>query len=633
MGYDFPTIDFETEAIVGNPVYNPPKPVGVSIQYGDGPGTYMAWGHPTENNCSFEDARRELGIAVQSYEYEWLAHNAPFEDAVLRKYFGIEQPRSKATSLHDTQYLLFLQNPYASTFSLKPSAERLLGLPPQEQDAVKDWVLAHVQGASTAPRSPRYWAQYICLAPGGLVGKYAVGDTARTKQLFNLLHPEIVANGMEAAYQREQLLMPILSQSSRHGIRVDVEVLSRDIEVYAGALSLCDDYIRNRLGDINVDSDVELASALDSTGMVTDWVRTPTGKKSTSRKNLMGRVKDPLLLDVLQYRGVLSTCLDTFAGPWLEQALAEGGRVHPSWNQVRGDRGTDGDMAGARTGRMSCKGPNMQNPPNDFDGLVIPEFIKQYFELRMADGWIGPMIPHMRNYLLPDEGCVWLKRDFSAQEMRIMAHFAHDPENGVVSKLHDAFHKNPGTDPHKMVQEMIKELLGIDMPRKFVKITGFGIMYGRGIPNLSAALGVDAIKGKETRDAYFAALPEVRILAALCKRRGTMGSFIRTWGGRVYYREPNEDRDMSYKLLNYLIQGSASDQTKQSIIDWDNSRASTDVFLAAVHDENNICAPIEDKAPAMRRLRTAMDADRFDVPFLSEGFAGPAWGLIEEYEA
>jgi DNA polymerase I-like protein with 3'-5' exonuclease and polymerase domains len=209
--------------------------------------------------------------------------------------------------------------------------------------------------------------------------------------------------------------------------------------------------------------------------------------------------------------------------------------------------------------------------------------------------------------------------------MRIMAHFAE-------GRLYTAFRADPTTDPHVAVQKMIKELLNIDMPRKFVKITGFGIMYGRGVPNLSLALGVDPVEGKRVRDAYYAALPEIQQLSYDTRSRGKRGQFIRTWGGRVYYREPDPARDLSYKLLNYLVQGSAADQTKQSIIDHDTERAPTDVLLAAVHDEINVSAPIDDRAGAMLRLRAAMDKDRFDVPFRSEGFSGPNWGDITEYE-
>jgi DNA polymerase I-like protein with 3'-5' exonuclease and polymerase domains len=599
------TIDFETEGIEGNPIWSPPKPVGVSIKWGEKPSHYWAWGHPTENNCSFEQARHELLSALKETKGEFLAHNAAFESAVLEKYFG--WVTKDPLKIHDTMFLLFLTDPYAQSFALKSSAERILGLAPDEQAELRDWILAHVPEAKASN-----WGAYICKAPGDLVGRYARGDTDRTFLLHQTLYPRILQAGMLDAYRREQRLSPILAESSKRGVRVDVQRLGQDIQTYLGAKKKAEEYIFGVLGEFEMSKDAQLAAALDAKGLVTDWVLTPTGRKSVARKNLVGRVKDPKLMDYITYHGLLTTCLGTFAGPWIEQALREGGRLHSQWNQVRGDRGTDGDIDGTRTGRMSCKIPNLQNVVTDFEGLAVP------------DG-LPPMI-HMRSYLLPEEGHVWLKRDFSAQEMRIMAHFAE-------GRLFEAFRADPKTDPHDAVKKMIDSMVGGDMPRKYVKITGFGIMYGRGVANLSLALGINEVEGKKVRDAYYAALPEIQSLSYDTRNRGKRGQYIRTWGGRIYYREPNPDRDLSYKLLNYLIQGSAADQTKQAMIDWDENRAPTDILLAAVHDEINISVPEDDAAPAMRRLREQMDKDRFDVPFRSEGFKGLNWSDLEEYEA
>ncbi len=611
------TIDFETEGIEGNPIYSPPKPVGVSIKLGDAPSRYYGWGHPTGNNCTPAEGRAALLSALRHVgrATPLLAHNAALEAAVLRAHFGWECPLP--TLLHDTQYDLFLLDPYAFSFSLKPSAERWLGMPPAERDEVRDWLLAHQPmqskgitiGDFKGDESPtkHKWGRYICLAPGDLVGKYAEGDTDRTYLLHQHLHPQVVAAGMEDAYQREQRLMPILADSTRRGVRLDSERLEQDVLRFRAAQKESDDYLFSRLGEFDLAKDAELAAALDRAGQVTEWVLTPTGRRSVSRKNLGGRIRDPELLSHLAYRGVLETCLGTFALPWLAQARREGGRLHPQWNQVRGDRGADGDMSGARTGRMSCRAPNLQNPPNDFEELVIPTG--------------QPEMMHMRKYLLPEEGHVWLKRDFSAQEMRILAHYTE-------GALAQAFRRDPSTDPHEAVKAIIKEKSGVELSRKFVKITGFGIMYGRGVPNLSAALGVDVDRGKATRDAYYAALPEVRELSNETRARGKRGGYITTWGGRRYFREPNEERDLSYKLLNYLIQGSAADQTKQAMVDWDRLRKPTDLLLAAVHDEINVCAPAEEAEAAMHRLQVSMDWPRFDVPFQSEGYSGPNWSDI-----
>lgn len=606
------TFDFETEGIVGNPIVNPPRPVGVAIKHGNQKSKYWAWGHPTENNCTWEEGRTALVEALRRHP-EWLAHNAPFEAAVLRKWFKIK--KGNALNFHDTQYLVFFYDPYAHTLSLKPSSERILGLPPDEQDELREWILRNVPGVK-----PSEWGAHICKAPGKLVGRYACGDTDRTKALFDHCMAYVQENGMEEAYQRELRLAPILSESSVRGCRIDVDKLVEESRVYSQAKKAAEDYVFRALGEFNIDSDKEFAAALDKAGQVTEWVLTPTGKRSTARKNLVGRVRDPDLLAAISYRGVLATCLGTFALPWLEQAAKNNGRVHPQWNQVRGDRGPGGDLSGTRTGRMSCRDPNFQNIPNDFESLVIPDFVRGIIPPTMHD------VIHLRSYVLPEEGHVWLKRDFSAQEMRIMAHFAE-------GKLYEAYRADPNIDPHEMVRVMLKDMLGIDLPRKYLKIIAFGIMYGRGIPNLSAALGVDIDEGKRFRDAYYKLLPEIKGLAAATRRAGGTGEGIRTWGGRVYYREPDPTgRDLSYKLLNYLIQGSAADQTKQSAIDWYDNKGPDDHLICLVHDEDNISAPADDHRRAMKVLREAMDADRFDVPFRSEGYIGHNWADIEEYQ-
>ena len=618
------TFDFETEGIVGNPIFNPPKPVGVSIKSDDDGSKYLAWGHPTDNNTSWEEGRRVFLSALKQ-DKSWLAHNAPFEAAVLRKWFGVV--KKSPLLFHDTQYLLFLYDPYASSFSLKPSAERVLNLPPDEQQELKEWILRNVRGAKESD-----WGAYICLAPGALVGKYAgnssvtgaPGDTDRTWLLYKELMPKIVEQGMLEAYRREQFLMPILSESSVRGVRTDQERLHRDIAIYEAAQKISDEYIFSRLGEFDINKDAQLAAALDRADQVTEWVLTPTGKRSVSRKNLVGRVKDPAILQHLAYRGVLETCLGTFARPWASTLVDSVGRVHPQWNQVRGDRGADGDISGARTGRMSCKGPNLQNIPNDFEELAIPAEIRDYFD-RLGLGDV-PSVMHMRAYLLPEEWHVWLKRDFSAQEMRIFAHYA---EGG----LFDAFNRDPSTDPHAAVRQLILDNTGIDLSRKFVKITGFGILYGRGVDNLSLALGVPRDQGENTRNAYYAALPEVRALSNETRHIGRTGQAIRTWGGRKYYREPNPDRDLSYKLLNYLIQGSAADQTKDVAVKWEQVRSPDAKLLCLVHDEVNISAPKEDARAHMNTLQQEMDAKRFDVPFQSEGYVGPNWAdIIKEKE-
>lgn len=604
------TLDFETQTIVGNPVAHPPDPVGVAVWIQGQEPTYLAWGHPVENNCTRSEGLSYARKIIVDSGRPVLFHNAPFDLAVIDGALGrgTTWQHRDWNLYHDTQYLVFLDDPYAATLSLKPSAARYLGMPPNEQDELRDWILKHVPEASE-----KDWGGYIARAPGELVGRYAIGDVVRTLGLFRHLWPIIENRGMVAAYDRERQLMPILYESSRKGIRVDRDTLEHHNGVYTRALDIADTRLRKLLDVPALDFGKrgQLAEALERAGYVTEWALTPTGRKSTSKKTL--KINNLEVDGLVRYRGALNTCLSTFMGPWLELSR-EDSRLHTSWNQVRT---VERDSRGTQTGRLSSNSPNFQNVPTEFD-LVIPE------------GLIP--LPFMRRYLLPEPGHVWLKRDFSSQEVRILAHY----EDGGLCR---SYVSNPDFDPHQQAKEMIYDSVSLELHRKFVKIVAFSIIYGAGVPGVQRQLGQKGYvcsydEAKRVRDAYLDAVPDVKALVRQVQRVGRQGSAIRTWGGREYYSEPakivaGSMRSFEYKLLNYLIQGSAADQTKQSIIEWNDQRRWDSIFLATVHDEINISAPADAWESHMSVLRGAMNVDRFDVPFKSEGFKGENWEDIE----
>lgn len=608
------TVDFETEAIVGNPLLAPPRPVGVALSMPGEPPEYMAWGHPTGNTCTYSDAATKLERIARSGR-PLLFHNAGFDLSVWNTHFPTAEVNIRATAIHDTMYLLFLADPYSSTLALKPSAERYLGVAATEQSELHEWILSNIPGST-----PKSAGAYIACAPGDLVGRYAVGDVQRTRALFDLLHKRIVDDGMEAAYDRERKLFPILYDGTRRGIRVDRTRLGEDEESYTRAFNDSGNRLASVLGCdvVALDHQESFADALERAGAVTEWVLTPKSKKrSLSAENI--KIVIPEVKVLMDYRGALGTCLSTFIRPWLKFSEADG-RLHPNWNQVKQSHEQKGKV-GTQTGRLSSDSPNFQNVPTEFTDMVGNP-------LPTPQGL--PPLPLMRRYCLPEKGHVWLKRDFSSQEVRILAHF----EDGSLCQ---AYRSNPNLDPHQMAREMINAIVGVMYARKDIKITGFSLIYGTGVRGLSGQLGRTYEEAAQIKTAYLGAMPDVRDLMQEVQRRGRSGGYIRTWGGRIYYAEPSKVvegriRDFAYKLLNYLIQGSAADQTKQSIIDWDAGRLYSDTFLATVHDEINISAPSEDAEGAMRRLKEAMNADRLDVPMLSEGFAGPNWADIEECE-
>jgi DNA polymerase I-like protein with 3'-5' exonuclease and polymerase domains len=592
-------IDFETEAIQGNPTVRAPKPVGVATKRPGYKARYWAWGHPEGNNCTYEQAQAHLSKIVES-GVPLLFHNAKFDLSVMDEWFDLRPLRPEL--VHDTMFLIFLADPYADTFSLKPSTERILGWPPEEQDDLRNWILAHV------PCKPSEWGAHISKTPVAVVAPYAKGDVDRTLALYT----HLIDKAPAAPYLRERLLIPILMDSEKRGVRLDMERLGNDMVAYEKCLANVDNTLLKILKNpnLNLSSGNELADALDKAGLVGTWVKTPTGKRSTSRANLEAAIADPTVLGLLRYRGALSHCLGSFARPWLDLGAEYGGRLHPEWNQVRQARGTD--TKGTRTGRLSGMKPSFMNMPNEYD-IVVPEGLLE--------------LPIMRQYLLPDEGYTWLKRDYSQQELRILAHYSE-------GRLYDRYIENPRIDAHEETGALIQEFAGLELPRKYVKITGFSMIYGAGIPSLSAQLGVDIGEASSIKGAYLHALPEVRTLMNDCSMRGRQGEPIVTWGGREYYVEPpkiikGKRRSYEYKLLNYLIQGSAADCTKESLVRW-NTHKGNGQFLCTVHDENDIQAPIESSKKDMSLLREAMESIEFDVKMLSDGFKGDSWANLEK---
>ena len=624
-------IDFETEGILPRPEY-PPKPVGVSIKACGKRAKYYAWGHPDKNNCTFEQAKAALLEAWQSPS-GLLFHNAKFDLEVAEKFFGVV--RHSWQVYHDTLFLLFLDDPHQRSVSLKPSAERLLGQTPDERDAVKDWLLGHQPlkdkgiKISEALGSDHYYAKYICLAPGTLVGKYANGDTERTEALFKLLWPKTRGRHMLGAYDRERELLPILLDNERQGIRVALPKLDMDVAGYRQVLDKVDAWVVDYLqapGDINLNSGQQLVDAMLKAGKADAallGVTPKSGKPKTDKDSLLAGVTDKVLLAVLKYRTQLKTCMQTFMEPWLATAQRSKGRIFTNWNQVLGDDG------GTRTGRLSSR-PNFQNIPKSF-GRIFYHAVGDDLP-KVPVGLIDlPPLPKVRSYILPEPGHVLVDRDYSQQELRVLAHF----EDGA---LLEAYKADPWMDVHEYVRAMVSQMTGKEFDRGLIKTANFGLIYGMGVGLLAQRAGVEVDMAKEVKDAILALLPGLKEMYQDMKRRFMDNKPIRTWGGREYYCEAPrtvEGRMMTfdYKLVNYLVQGSSADCTKDAILAYSRAQPKGHKLLLSVHDELLLSVPEKQADKGMEALRVAMEGIPFDVQMLSEGKVSITnWADLKPYD-
>jgi DNA polymerase I-like protein with 3'-5' exonuclease and polymerase domains len=543
-----------------------------------------------------------------------------------------ELPLPDWRKFHDSMFLIFLDDPHSDSLGLKQSAERLLGIKPEEQDLMKDWILANIPEAK---RKPSTAGAYICRCPFKIVAPYLKGDLTRTIKIFNFLYPRIVDAGMGESYDRERKLMPILLRNARRGMRVDVPGLERDLPLMKSGVEKIDQWLRRKLGDINLDSDVQLGKALYERGIVSDFKKTPKGQLSVSKKHLtIDKFKDRNVYQALTYRGQMTTSVNMFMEPWIELAQYDG-KLHADWSQVRAPKGGN-DTKGARSGRIICSKPNLLNIPKKWKraitaGYVHPTFVKV------------PELPFMRTYVLPSKGKQWGRRDANQQELRVFAHFEEGPVMaGFLSDSRFDVHEGARAEEEAA---LVGAGLRDEFDRDSAKTTVFGALYAQGLTGLMEALKLrdpeDRDVGRIIHQALHRALPSINDLSKQLKALAAEGLPIMTWGKRLYYEEPpmysekfGRDMTFAYKLISYLIQGSAADLIKESIIRYDAHPKRAEEFLTTVYDEINTDLPLSQRGAKqeMGVLKDCIQSVELDVPMLSDGEVGPSWGALKAWK-
>lgn len=635
------TIDFETESIEPRPAY-PPKPVGVAVwEVGRAP-VYMAWGHPTGNNCTRSQAKRKLRALWRS-DRGLLCHHAKFDLEVAEVHLDLPLPPWHR--VYDTMFDGFLHDPYAETLSLKGPgslSDRVLTEPYDDDVLIREWIYTHIPGAK---KLKKQWRKYIALAPGDLVRRYAIGDVRTTRKVFEALHPTFDAGQLEA-YNRERRLIPALIAAERRGIPVAHERLARMTnKEWKPALETTDCWIRRRLQcpGLDINKPAELADAIEKCKrggewILDEWVYTdpstthPDGQRSTAQEALKEVLKDRDLLHALDYRSKLTTSIRNFAEPWLEMCEASGGKIYTNFNQVaHGDdpSGTRKKL-GARTGRLSTN-PNFQNIPKQPKRIVqrLPKGSDARDYIVLPKSLRVPALPHPRAFIKPLRGDVLFDRDYAQQELRVLAHY-------VGGALAEEYRSNPKLDIHDFMMNAIQSRTGILYPRGHVKNIGFAIVYGAGVPKSAKMMGVEEEIARGIRTAYGQVLPGLGDLQDELRGHARAKEPVRTWGGRLFECEKpravkGEIWTFEYKMLNTLVQGSSAEITKEA---WVRAyEADPDLpILLTVHDEFlGACAKSE-LAYVHVALRRAMESIELDVPLFTDAQKSMrSWAELSSY--
>ena len=444
--------------------------------------------------------------------------------------------------------------------------------------------------------------------PAMFVGQYAERDAESTLKLWQRLKVELYNQELMDVFTLETDLFPCLVDMRFKGVRVDLEKAQNIKQNLIKREDIILKKIKKLTGvHVEIMAARSIAKAFDNLKLPYD--RTAKSNEPSFTKNFLQNHPHELPQAIAEARE-LNKAHSTFIDSITKHSVD--GRIHADINQIRSDAG------GTVTGRFSMSNPNLQQIP-----ARHPE--------------LGPMI---RSIFIPEEKHVWGSFDYSQQEPRILVHYAKLQNLEGVDEIVDAYNKGDA-DFHQVVADMA----GIE--RKQAKTINLGLMYGMGKNKLMAELGLMKESAEKLIRQYHSKAPFVKKLMDNVSRKANDRGKIRTLGGRAChfdlwqpvqfgvfkplpleqarkeYDEPLK-RAFTYKALNKLIQGSAADMTKKSMVALYKNGIIPHI---QIHDEVDIS--IESPKKAEQIIEIMESAVELQVPNKVDYEQGANWGEIK----
>lgn len=586
--------------------------VGVSFAIQDGPCHYLPMRHEAGGNLDPDHVLQYLkdmaalyrgpgtiidGSNLGSYDLDFL------EEADV--YFEPERFRDVgvAEALLDENQFKYGLEAIAERWAIDGKAETAL----MRAAAAYGWC------------KPKEVKSHLWQLPARHVGPYAEEDARLPTRILELqerkiAEPAYEGRSLEAIYDLECQLIPVLTAMTRVGVRIDTKRLEF---VEAQGQRREADYMQefSRLVGRTVTPD-ELGKKAMLGCLLADELglplpKTDSGKQYSIKADVLAEFDHPAI-EALTRALAWNKMRTTYVGQVLNHLTD--GRLHCTFNQLKRQK-EDGGTGGTVSGRLSASNPSLQNQP-------------------ARDPEIGPL---WRSIYIPDEGGRWCCADYSQQEPRWTVHFAAETNRIGAHEARELYRTDPNTDFHNMVSE----ITGVG--RGASKTIGLGLSYTMGGPKLARKLGLPTawkkhwktgrmyeIAGPEAQailDQFDDRMPFIKQLADLTRSRADDRGWIRTVLGRICRFPVSKDRpgyDWTTKALNRLIQGSSADQMKQAMLD---------AYLAGirvqlqVHDELDLTVWSRKESEDVAEIM--LDAVPCTVPHKVVRKHGPNWGELK----
>jgi DNA polymerase-1 len=424
-----------------------------------------------------------------------------------------------------------------------------------------------------------------------------------TGRLVHSLKEDVKQAGLTKLYEEIDLpLVPVLARMEQAGVKIDTTALAKMSTELEREIAIQAKEIHQIAGtEFNIGSPKQLGDILFNKLNLPKPFKYGKGRAISTAVDVLENLAEdhPIARKVLDYRQLTklkSTYVDTL--PALINPST--GRLHTTFGQT-----------GTATGRLSSANPNLQNIP---------------IRTELGRG--------IRAAFIAEPGHVLLTADYSQIELRLLAHFSHDP------LLVEAYRR--GDDIHTLTASQVfgvPPLMVTPDHRRQAKVVNFGIVYGLSAFGLSQNLGIEPAEAKLFIANYFEKYKGVRAFIDKTLEEARRDLKVKTLHGRIRpipdinSKNANQRGFAERTAVNTPLQGTAADLIKVAMIRIDAALRERNLksrMTLQVHDELVFEVPEEEVDEMQSLVREQMEkAHALAVPLQVDMEVGPNWRDLE----
>lgn len=509
-----------------------------------------------------------------------VCHNGTFDMPYLSKRLGINVYHHE-----DTLLMHFVLDNLAGEHGLKPLARRWLRAADWDSDAKS--YLKHGAYFENIPRDKLY--------------EYNLMDVVYTFKLYEYFLPLLKNSGKYDYYRYRMQVTKVLNDVQMNGVMVSLDALDELEEKYR---EQCDGILvtlREHAGeDFNPQSPKQIKDYFESRGV------SSSSFDSDHLKKLRREGKEIEFIDALLAYRYAAKVIGSYITN-VRRKVGEDGRIHPYYLPH-----------GAKTGRLSAKGPAIQTMGRD-SGI--------------------------KRALVAEHGCKIISCDYSQAELRTVAEIAGDeamiaafqpgspdffddlmtkiwPDEFASIEVYDEFkHEHPKTAKNR---------------RALVKSVVYGLGYGRGTKAIATALEQPIEQAQHVVDQYLGAYPGLRDWQNRVRHsvgRNEEDAERRTKFGLAFnplFVADNNYASTQNEALAFVPQSTANDICLNAAIKINEQVGQYGAkLIGLVHDATYVECPEETVEECSRMMEREMSKAAtlvfHRVPFVAEAEVGNNW--------